>query len=276
MAERPESGVGAAYPKVIDKMSIKGFFLQPVIDECPYLKGVISINENCVVHELDDQDLETLLSFGFRHFGEVFFRPICAHCQCCVSIRVPVRTFSPGPSVRRLFKRNAAFVTTLETLTPSPETFELYKRHRKRFPRQSGFSESYESYKTSFFHPFGFNRMLTVRDNEKLVAVSHLDVTANAMSAVYCYYDDTYNRFSPGKFAIYKEIELAKEMGIQWLYLGYYIAKNRHTNYKINIKPNQIMTGGSQWVDYMDNEGNILNAYRIPTEPFSIPEFKRR
>ncbi len=228
-----------------------------MVEECPYINSIISINENMIITDLEDHDLEMLLSLGFRHFGDVFFRPLCTHCRSFISIRIPVQQFSPSKSVRRLFNRNKHFIVTLEKPAPGKETFELYNRHKKRFKRPP--SESYELYIKSFFHPFKFNRMLTIRDSDKLVALSHLDITANAMSAVYCYFDEAYARFSPGKFAVYKEIEMAKEQGAQWLYLGYYIPQNHHTTYKILFKPNQLMTEDNKWIDYMDASGKIGN-----------------
>lgn len=228
-----------------------------MVEECPYINSMISINENMIVTDLEDHDLEMLLRLGFRHFGEVFFRPLCSHCRSCISIRIPVQQFLPSKSVRRLFNRNKHFNVTLEKPVPGIETFELYNQHKKRFKRQP--SESYGLYVKSFFHPFTFNRMLSIRDGDKLVALSHVDVTANAMSAVYCYFDEAYARFSPGKFAVYKEIEMAKEQGVQWLYLGYYIPQNRHTYYKILFKPNQLMTEDNKWIDYMDASGKIVN-----------------
>jgi arginine-tRNA-protein transferase len=238
-------------------MSIKGVLFQPVVEKCPYIDSMISINENMLITELEDHDLEMLLSAGYRHFGEVFFRPLCTHCRSCISIRIPVQQFSPSKSVRRLFNRSKHFNVTLEKPVPRMETFELYNQHKKRFKRQP--SESYGLYVKSFFHPFPFNRMLSIRDGDKLVALSHVDVTANAMSAVYCYFDEAYARFSPGKFAVYKEIKMAKELGIQWLYLGYYIPQNRHTFYKIHFKPNQLMTEDNKWIDYIDASGKIVN-----------------
>jgi leucyl-tRNA---protein transferase len=246
-------------------MSIKGVLLEPVIEECPYLEGLISINENLLVNEMDDEDFELLLSFGFRHFGEVFFRPMCRHCRCCISIRIPVQQFSLTRSVKRLFNRNKHFTVTLGDPVPSQKTFGLYNHHKEKFSRR--FKESYEAYVKSLFHPFSFNRMLSIADGDHLVAVSHLDITANAMSAVYCYYDMSYHRFSPGKFAVYKEIEMAKEMGIKWLYLGYYIPQNRHTKYKIQFKPNQLMTDDYKWIDFLDAKGIVITPYRFPTPP---------
>lgn len=227
------------------------------MEECPYIEGLASINETLLIKELTHSDLEMLLSVGFRHFGEIFFRPICAHCRSCISIRIPVQKFIPSRSVKRLLNRSKHFTFTLEKPCPSRDAFRLYLSHKKRFKREV--AESFRHYVRSFFAPFPFNRMLTIRDGETLVAVSHLDITANAMSAVYCYYDEEhYGRFSPGKLAVYKEIEWAKEQGIQFLYLGFYVPQNRHTSYKLLYKPNQLLTGDNHWIDYMDAGGNIL------------------
>lgn len=240
-------------------MSIIGVLLLPVREQCPYLEDKISISESMLISEIDDDDLNYLLSLGFRHFGEIFFRPMCGSCRSCIPMRISVRQFSPSKSVRRLYNRNKNFKVTLEKPVPSKETFELYKQHKKRFKLQ--FNESYELYVKSFFYPpeFNFNRVLAVRDGSRLVALTHLDVTTNAMSAIYCYFDENYNRFSPGKFSVYKEIEIAAELGIRWLYLGYYVPRNRHMQYKIQFKPNQIMTANHTWIDYIDASGNIVN-----------------
>ncbi len=238
-------------------MSIQGVKLQPVARECPHIKGMVSIDENLLVIDLEEEDLEVLLSYGFRHFGEYFFRPVCNYCRSCISVRIPVQQFKPSPSVRRLLNRNKHFSVTLEKPSPSREMFEIYNRHKERF--ESSPSDNYEEFVKSFFHPFFFSRMLCIRDKDRLVAVSHVDVTTRAMSAVYCYFDDQYARFSPGKFAVFKEIQLAAEMGLQWLYLGYYIPPNRHTHYKLQFKPNQVMTFDCKWFDHMDAAGNIIN-----------------
>lgn len=240
-------------------MSTKGIVLQPVIEECPYLQGRVSITENFLIHEIDDEDLEYLLSLGYRHFGEIFFRPVCFACKNCIPIRIPIREFSLSKSVRRLYNRNKRFQVTLEKPAPSRETYDLYKRHKKRFERQS--YESYELYVRGFFAstPFKFDRALVIRDGSTLVAYTHLDVTANAMSAIYCYFDEKYKQYSPGKFSIYKEIEIAREAGIKWLYLGFYVPGNRHMKYKIQVKPNQLMFSRYRWLDFMDASGAIVN-----------------
>jgi len=256
-------------------MSINGVLLQPVVEECPYLEQMISITETLLIKQLDEKDLEKLLSIGFRHFGEIFFKPLCRHCRKCISLRIPVRQFKPSRSVRRLFNRNKHFQISFEKPKPSLESFSLYNKHKKRFKRRM--YESFELYVKSFFHPFPFNKVLSIKDGNHLVALSHLDVTKNTMSAVYCYFDEKYKKFSPGKFSVYKEIELAREMGIKWLYLGYHVPGNRHTQYKINFKPSQFLTEWGKWVNYIDRSGKVLNPFPFSeTKPSTILSKKKK
>ncbi len=243
-------------------MAIQGAILEPMEMPCPYIEGLQSINENIFVLNIDDEDMDRLLQQGYRHFGSIFFRPMCGHCNSCISIRIPVKEFTQTKSVKRLYNKNKHLKVSLETPMPDPSLFELYKKHKTRFnmPAEE-MEESYENYLQSFFFPFPFNRMLMIRDGERVVSVSHLDVTEHSISAVYCYHDSDYARFSPGKFSVYKEIEMAQELGIDFLYLGYYIPQNRHSRYKIDFKPNQLMTVDGQWVDYLDAAGNIVTPF---------------
>lgn len=237
-------------------MEQKALLLYPTTQACPYIEGLTFLSESMLISKLETSHMEALLSKGFRHFGDIFFRPICRDCCLCIPIRIPVQQFIFSRSARRLLKRARYLQITLENPVPSERAFALYNHHKKRFKLQ--FEESYEQFLKSFFYPFPFSRVLCIRDNDHLVAVSHLDVTNKAMSAIYCYYDVAYRWYSPGKLSIYKEIEIAREMGIQWLYLGFYVPGNRHMKYKIDFKPSQLLTTDHHWIDYRDETGKIL------------------
>jgi len=243
-------------------MSIKGLILHPTVEACPYLEGLITLTENFLAKEIDEEDQENLLSYGFRHFGESYFRPICPHCLNCISIRIPVKDFVFTSSIRKILKRGERFDIRLEEPIATFEMYELYMKHKMRFKNEAG--TDFPVFVRSMFHPFSFSKILTVRDGEKIVCVSHLDITKNTMSAIYCYYDDSYSRYSLGRLAVYKEIEIAKQRGIEWLYLGFYVPGNIHMQYKIRYKPNQLMRSDFTWIDYMDVHGNIVKPFSFP------------
>ena len=201
--------------------------------------------------------MESLLACGYRHFGDFFYRPICGLCHRCVPLRIPLSDFSFSQSGKRALIRGAKFVTVLERPQPSNEAFELYRKHKRRF--KADYAESDLEFQfQAFFDPFHSSFQLSIRDGSRLVGVSHLDVTENALSAIYCYYDDSYVRESIGTFAINKEIEIGRERGASFLYLGYYIAENQHMSYKGRFHPSQVLLQEGQWIDYRDSKGKVV------------------
>lgn len=239
-------------------MSIQGYVIGESSGVCPYLAGRTATHEQIVVQSLSEEDLDALLAAGYRHFGSYFFRPVCMACHKCVPLRVPLAGYRFPRSGRRLLNRNERFLVTLERPQPSREAFELYLRHKERFDAPPGSAEErYAEFVESFFHPFPFSYQLSVYDEERLIAVSHLDMTSRAISAVYCYYDDRYRRESLGSFAIYKEIETALNRGLDFVYLGYYIAENPHMSYKVRYRPNETLREEGRWEELLDMGENF-------------------
>jgi arginine-tRNA-protein transferase len=240
-------------------MSIPGLLLPETTADCPYLSERTSTMENFIAGQMTESDMEGLLADGYRHFGPYFFRPICRLCHLCVPLRIPLVGFSFSKSGKRVLARGAKFVTALERPQPSNEAFELFRKHKRRF--EDDHAETHLEFEFhSFFHPsFPFSFQLSVHDGSRVVAVSHLDVTKNALSAIYCYYDDSYTRESLGTFAINKAIEIGRERGAPFLYLGYYVAENRHMSYKGRFHPSQVLIQEGHWLDYRDLKGKALN-----------------
>ncbi|MDA3938769.1 MAG: arginyltransferase [Spirochaetia bacterium] len=224
-------------------MKIEGYQLEKTDTDCPYLENRIFTSNNLIVNSFDDEGLETFLGNGFRHFGEYFFRPECNLCNECQPIRVPVKKFNFSRSGKRVLKKNAHFtVKLLDKPDADIRYFNLYKEHKRRFAERE--VESYENWVSSFFSKFNTSYLMEIIDGDILVGVTHLDVTKNIISAVYCYWNEAYASFSPGKFSILKGIRYAQELGKEYYYLGYFIKENLHMSYKVNYKPNEILKDG--------------------------------
>ncbi|MCB1322608.1 MAG: GNAT family N-acetyltransferase, partial [Leptospiraceae bacterium] len=73
----------------------------------------------------------------------------------------------------------------------------------------------------------------------RLVGVAILDQVAEALSAVYFYFDPEVARYSPGTYAILLEIEMAQQRGLRFFYPGYYIPQCAAMNYKARFRPAQ-------------------------------------
>ncbi len=236
-------------------MSIVGHLMPEASNPCPYLDGRTATMEHFLAESLTSEDFDALLAAGYRHFGTYFYRPICRLCHQCLPLRVPLSGRRFTRSERRLLARGSRFEITLERPRPSREAYELFLRHKERF--EGELSESYRQFVGSFFHPFPWSYQLSIREGRCLVAVSHLDITARSISAVYCYYDDSFRRESLGSLAICKEMEIGQERGISHLYLGYYVAENRHMSYKARFRPSQVLLEEGRWADWLDSEGDF-------------------
>ena len=81
----------------------------------------------------------------------------------------------------------------------------------------------------------------------KLVGVGILDVTPNALSSVYFYWDPDYARFSLGTYSALVELDLCEEWGKEFYYLGYLVAGSATMSYKADF-PGAEVWDGHDWV----------------------------
>src|SRR4051812_1672823 len=82
--------------------------------ECIYLPEMQASLEVRVQVDVSPDELEAMLERGWRRFGPVYFRPACADCQRCETLRIPAATFRPSKSQRRARKNITHLVRTVQ------------------------------------------------------------------------------------------------------------------------------------------------------------------
>ena len=87
----------------------------------------------------------------------------------------------------------------------------------------------------------GFKVLAEVHRLE-LVAVAVTDRLDNGLSAVYTFYDPELGKRSPGVFTLLWQIEHCRQLGLDCLYLGFWIAECRKMSYKDHYRPCEILT----------------------------------
>lgn len=242
-------------------MKIQGLPLGNFRTDCPYLPNRSFTSENMMVADIDEEGLEHLLSLGFRHFGTHFFRPICKTCHQCIPIRVRADRFEFSRNMRRVLKKADSLTTAVGPPEPTREKYSLYLSHLKRFSAEE--RSGYESFREAFFNGSPFGREFHIFEKGNLAAVAHFDLTSTILSAVYCYWNPEREALGLGTLAILKELEYAREQGLRYVYLGYYVPGSKHMSYKARFRPNELLLEEGAWVPF-------YNRDREPVDPDAV------
>lgn len=195
-----------------------------------------------------DRRYQELLDDRHRRSGWTVYKPVCANCQACRPIRVPVERFRPSKSQRRVLRRNEDIEVELGLPSATQEKLDLHNRFvATRFNKGESVFKDLASYDLVFGDSPVTTREMRFRIKGRLVGLGLVDVMPDVVSSVYFYFDPDESRRSLGTFSALREIELARESGRAYLYLGYYIAACREMNYKSRFKPCEILQPDGTW-----------------------------
>lgn len=192
-----------------------------------------------------------LLDNGYRRSGTYLYRPDCPGCNECKVLRVPVAEFRMSKEQRRVWNRGRR-VFTIELADPqySDERAAILRRYlENQHKRAEDAPRTRESYEDFYVHSClgDQTRELQLHKDGGLVGVGIIDVLDDALSSVNFFFDPSVARYSPGTFSALAEIDLARQWGKEFYYLGYYIAGCRTMNYKARFRPCQIKDADGEW-----------------------------
>jgi arginine-tRNA-protein transferase len=226
--------------------------VQDQLQNCPYLDGTtarmpLRLPVGTVTREVTDQ----LLAMGYRRSGDFVYRAQCPTCDECKPTRIDVSKFRLTSSMKRVKKRGDRELT-YRWGQPKVDTERIFLFNQHRVIRDLGQGSApidAESYRSFLSDTCCDTRELAISLGDELVAISIVDVGRTSTSAVYTHFDPAASRFSLGTYAILKQIEWAQETGRQFVYLGMYVAENKHLNYKARFMPQQRLCGNA-WVSF--------------------------
>jgi arginine-tRNA-protein transferase len=225
------------------------------LQDCPYVSGrVARMPLEYPRTPLSPVDLDRLLELGYRRTGPMVYQTHCPTCQSCIPTRVDVDAFRLTRSMRRILNRGDRELE-LDWGKPvvDPERVRLFNEHRL----QRGLSRN-GTVEASDYHEFLVatcvrSMELSFRCQGRLIGSAIMDLGCEAINAVYTHFDPDYGRFSIGTLAVLKQIQLARETGRRFVYLGLYVASNPHLNYKHRFRPQQRLLEG-EWRTISDQE----------------------
>jgi len=215
---------------------------------------------------------DTLSKQGFRRSQNVLYRPSCAECSACLSARIRVADFVPDRSQRRILRKNTHLRRNATSPWATEDQFALFRRYLDDRHADGGMAD---------MDIFEFAAMIeetpiksrvieytrSPRDGEKvrpLAAVCLTDVFDDGLSMVYSFYDPDLASQSLGTHVILDHITFAREAGLPYLYLGYWVPGSRKMGYKSGFSALEIYKGGA-WQPIGDPA-----EYRAELHPLSV------
>lgn len=196
---------------------------------------------------VDGELYHDFMDRGFRRAGRVIYQPACRGCRACLPIRVRCADFRPSKSQRRRLAINADLKIGVRAPEPTDEKFDLYQRylagrHGRREP------ETREDFERFLYDSPVDTIEIEHRDGEgRLLAVGICDLCSRSLSSVYFYYDPAQPRRALGVFGALAEIEFARESGIPYYYVGFWVEGCRAMEYKDQFRPNEILHPDGEW-----------------------------
>jgi len=214
-------------------------FYATIPHRCSYLPERESINAFADPKASMSVDLYArLLNHGFRRSGRHVYRPHCDACSACIATRIPVGHFSPDRSQRRNLKRNADLNVQVLGAGFRDEEFALYRRYvNTRHAGGEMDNPKPEDYSNFLIAPWAETLFVGFREGERLVCVAVVDRLPRSLSAVYSFFDPDESVKGLGSHAILWQIAHARSLGLDHVYLGYWIENHPKMGYKTRFSP---------------------------------------
>jgi arginine-tRNA-protein transferase len=156
--------------------------------------------------------------------------------------------------MRRILDRNADITGEMRVAVPTPEQYSVFRSYLDARHRDGGMADmSVLDYSLMVEDSHVETRMVEYRRRDpdgagkgrgsrQLLAVALTDVLSDGLSMVYSFFDSDEASRSLGTFMILDHIARANEMGLAYVYLGYWVQGSRKMDYKARFLPQQRLT----------------------------------
>ncbi|HLN09675.1 MAG TPA: arginyltransferase [Xanthobacteraceae bacterium] len=217
---------------------------------CPYLAG--KEERKVFTHLVGERaaELNNLLTHGgFRRSQSIAYRPACEACRACVSVRVVVEDFRPSRNMRRILDQNADIVAEMRVPVPTSEQYSVFRSYLDARHRDGGMADmTVLDYAMMVEDSHVETRIVEYRQGHdrsagrgagQLLGVALTDVLGDGLSMVYSFFEPEAARRSLGTLMILDHITRAGNLGLPYVYLGYWVKGSKKMDYKGRYVPQE-------------------------------------
>lgn len=227
---------------------------------CPYLKGRMERKVFSYLGGPSAPTLNSLLSKrGFRRSQNIIYMPACDGCRACTPVRVIVDEFDLTRSRRRTIRRNADLERWAKAPKATSEQFSVLRAYLDARHHDGGMAEMTVLDYASMVEETAVDTIIIeyrTRDGDgqdRMIAAALTDRLNDGLSMVYSYFEPEEEARSLGAYMILDHIALAKELGLPYVYLGYWVEGSEKMGYKVSYRPLERLTAGG-WTRMADED----------------------
>lgn len=249
---------------------------------CPYLPGQ---SERKLFTALTGDGAralnDTLSKQGFRRSQNVLYRPACSECAACLSARIRVADFAPSRSQKRSLARNGHLTREATSPWATDEQFALFRRYLDSRHADGGMADM-DIFEFAAMIEETPVRSRVIEYTERaegapkgrrgsgrsLVAVCLTDVLDDGLSLVYSFYDPERIKDGLGTYMILDHVALARQVGLPYVYLGYWVRGSAKMAYKARFGALEVYRDGA-WVDLGDPDSHDTRPHPLSVRPIT-------
>ena len=91
---------------------------------------------------------------------------------------------------------------------------------------------------------------------------------SDGISMVYSFYDPALTEMSLGTYVILDHVAIAREAGLPYVYLGYWVPGSRKMGYKAGFSALEIYKGG-EWVAMGNPASHVADLHPLSVDPIA-------
>lgn len=222
---------------------------------------------------------DSLSKQGFRRSQNVLYRPSCAECMACLSARINVAQFEPNRSQRRTRNRNNHLIREATSPWATEDQYALFRKYLDSRHADGGMADMdifefaamieetpVRSRVIEYVEPVG--EAGTRSSERNLVGVCLTDVLDDGLSMVYSFYDPDLHSKSLGTHMILDHVDIAREAGLPYVYLGYWVPGSPKMGYKASFSGLEIYKSGD-WQPIGDPKSHEAETHPLSVDPIA-------
>ena len=244
---------------------------------CPYLDDRMERKLFTALQGDQAQRLNDALSKqGFRRSQNVLYRPSCADCSACLSARIRVADFEPSRTQKKIMRRASDLRRNATSPWATEDQFALFRRYLDARHADGGMADMdvFEFAAMIEETPIKSRVIEYTRPADSgsgrrpLTAVCLTDVFDDGLSMVYSFYDPDLTDMSLGTYAILDHVEIAREAGLPYVYLGYWVPGSRKMGYKAGFSALEIYKHGT-WTPIGHPNDHKAELHPLSVDPIA-------